>query len=428
MKILVVGAGGREHTFVWKIAQSPRVTRLYAAPGNAGMAQQAQCVDIASEDINGLLAFAQQEGIDLTLIGPENPLADGIVDRFQENGLTIFGPTQAAAQIEADKDFALELMHKYGIPTGDYRSFTDPEAARACVREWDRPLYLKASGLAMGKGAIPCPTPDAAFQAIEKVMVDRVFGAAGDRVVLMEWLEGEEVSISGFTDGEHIVYLVPSQDHKTIGEGDTGPNTGGMGAYAPVPVVTPGLQQEIYDRIMQPTVQALAAEGRPYRGILYGGIILTADGPKVIEFNCRLGDPEAQVVLPLLKTDLVDLLTGVCEGNLKDVSVEIDNRAATCVVIASGGYPGDYEKGYPISGVNRAEASDDVIPFHAGTAESNGRFVTSGGRILGVTALGDNIPASIRRAYQAVEKIRFKDMYCRKDIGHRALARLNAGA
>ncbi len=426
MKILIVGAGGREHTFVWKIAQSPRVTRLYAAPGNAGMAQQAQCVDIASEDIDGLLAFAQQEGIDLTLIGPENPLADGIVDRFQESGLTIFGPTQAAAQIEADKEFALELMHKYGIPTGDYRSFTDPEAARACVREWDRPLYFKASGLAMGKGAIPCPTADAAFRAIEKVMVDRVFGAAGDKVVLMEWLEGEEASIFGFTDGEHIVCLVPSQDHKTIGEGDTGPNTGGMGAYAPAPVVTPELQQEIYDRIMQPTVQALAAEGRPYRGILYGGIILTPDGPKVIEFNCRLGDPEAQVVLPLLKTDLVDLLTGVCEGNLKDVSVEIDNRAATCVVIASGGYPGDYKKGYPISGINRAEAPDDVVLFHAGTAGNDGRFVTNGGRILGVTALGNNIPASIQRAYQAVEKIEFKDMYCRKDIGHRALARLPA--
>ena len=424
MKILAVGNGGREHTYAWKIAQSPRLTKLYAAPGNPGMSRYAECVSIAADDIDGLLAFAEREAIDLTVVGPEGPLDLGIVDRFREKNLTIFGPTQSAAQIECDKDFALELMHKHGIPTGGYRTFTEASEAKAYVRNWQGPVYLKASGLAAGKGAIFCPTLDDALQAIDEVMVQHAFGAAGDKLVVMELLKGEEASIFGFTDGEHIVYLVSSQDHKTIGEGDTGLNTGGMGAYAPAPVVTPELQKEIQERIMEPTVRALAAEGRPFTGVLYGGIIVTDDGPKVIEFNCRFGDPEAQVVLPLLKTDLVDILLATCNGTLKDVDVELDPRAATCVVISSGGYPQSYQTGYPISGLEAAEALEGVVVFHAGTAAKDGQIVTNGGRVLGVTAVGDDIKAAIDLAYQAVDKISFEAHYCRRDIGHRALARL----
>ena len=424
MKILVVGGGGREHSYVWKIAQSPRVSQIYAAPGNPGMDRHAQCIDLGVEDIDGILAFATREKIDLTVVGPEIPLALGMVDRFQAEGLAVFGPTQAAAQIESDKDFALALMHKHGIPTARYSTFTEPAGARACVRSWGEPMWLKASGLAAGKGAIYCKTADDALETIDEVMVQRIFGAAGDKLVVMEHMEGEEASIFGFTDGENMVCISPSQDHKAIGDGDTGPNTGGMGAYAPPPVVTPELDREIYDRVMLPTVRALAEEGIPYTGILYGGIIITKDGPKVIEFNCRLGDPEAQVVLPLLKSDLVDILEATCTGGIGDVPVEIDNRAATCVVAASGGYPDSYETGYPITGIDEAEAMGDVVVFHAGTARTDGQLVTNGGRVLGITAVGDDIPASIQRAYQAVDKIDFKDMVSRTDIGYRAMERL----
>ncbi len=423
MKILVVGGGGREHTYVWKIAQSPRVSQIHAAPGNPGMARHAQCVDLGVEDIDGLLAYSIREKIDLTVVGPEIPLALGIVDRFREKGLAVFGPTQAAAQIESDKDFALALMHKHGIPTARYSTFTEPAGARACVRSWGEPMWLKASGLAAGKGAIFCETAGDALEVIDEVMVQRVFGAAGDKLVVMEHMEGEEASIFGFTDGENMVCISPSQDHKAIGEGDTGPNTGGMGAYAPPPVITPELDREIYDRVMLPTVRALAEEGIPYTGVLYGGLIITKDGPKVIEFNCRMGDPETQVVLPLLKTDLVEIMEATCNGSIGDVPAEIDNRAATCVVIASGGYPDSYEKGFPITGIDEAEALGDVVVFHAGTTEAGGQLVTDGGRVLGVTAVDDGIQASIRRAYEAVEKIDFKDMYCRRDIGYRALER-----
>lgn len=423
MKVLIVGKGGREHTFAWKISRSPKVSRIYAAPGNPGMAGHATCVDIGVDDLDGLVAFARRERIDLTVVGPEDPLANGLVDRFEAVGLRVFGPSQEAAQIEADKDFALRLMHKHGIPTGEYRTFTDPDEARGFVRDRGAPVVLKASGLAAGKGALVCHTLDEALRAVDRVLVDREFGDAGEKLVLMEYLEGEEASITGFTDGKHVVCIVPSQDHKTIGEGDTGPNTGGMGAYAPAPVVTPQMQKVILERVMLPTVNALAAEGRPYKGILYGGLIMTESGPRVIEFNCRLGDPEAQVVLPLLKTDLVDIMEAVSEGTLKDLEIELDDRAATCVVLASGGYPGAHQTGFAISGLDEAETGDDVLVFHAGTARRGGSTVTDGGRVLGVTAVGADIRASVNLAYEAIGKIQFENAYFRKDIGHRALER-----
>ncbi|MYC16503.1 MAG: phosphoribosylamine--glycine ligase [Gemmatimonadetes bacterium] len=421
MKLLVVGRGGREHAFVWKLAQSNKITGLYAAPGSPGMAQYAECVDISDSDLNGLADFAQREGIDISVIGPEAPLADGIVDVFAERGLAVFGPTQAAAQIEADKDFALELMHKYDIPTGAYETFVDAEIARERLGEWQHPLYLKVSGLAAGKGAIYCETLQDSYKTVDEVMVQRAFGDSGDKLVAMELLEGEEASIFGFSDGENVVCVVPSQDHKTIGEGDVGLNTGGMGAYAPAPVITPELFDDIVQRIMKRTVHALAQEGRPYKGILYGGIIVTADGPKVIEFNCRMGDPETQVVLPLIKTDFVDIIEAVCNGSVADLDIELDNRAATCVVMASGGYPEHYDTGFPISGIDLAEAPGNVMVFHAGTGREDGQLVTNGGRVLGVTAMGDTIKSSIDRTYEAVGKIDFDRAYFRRDIGHRAL-------
>lgn len=423
MKVLIVGKGGREHAFAWKISRSPKVRRVFAAPGNPGMAGHATCVDIGVDDLDGLVAFARRERIDLTVVGPEDPLANGLADRFEAVGLRVFGPSQKAAQIEADKDFALRLMHKHGIPTGEYRTFTDPDDARGFVRDWGAPVVLKASGLAAGKGALVCHTVDEALRAVDRVLVDREFGDAGEKLVLMEYLEGEEASITGFTDGEHVVCIVPSQDHKTIGEGDTGPNTGGMGAYAPAPVVTPQMQRIILERVMLPTVDALSAEGRPYKGILYGGLIMTESGPRVIEFNCRLGDPEAQVVLSLLKTDLVDIMEAVSEGTLNDLEIELDDRAATCVVLASGGYPGAYQTGFAISGLDEAETGDDVLVFHAGTARRGGSTVTDGGRVLGVTAVGEDIQASVNLAYEAIGKIQFENAYFRKDIGHRALER-----
>ena len=423
MKCLVVGKGGREHAFVWKLAQSSKITQLYAAPGSPGMARYAECVDIADSDLEGLADFARRESIDISVIGPEAPLADGIVDIFTARGLSVFGPTQAAAQIEADKDFALELMHKYDIPTGAYETFADAETARQCLEAWQHPLYLKVSGLAAGKGAIYCETLRDSLKTVDEVMVQRAFGDSGDKLIAMELLEGEEASIFGFSDGQNIVCIVPSQDHKTIGEGDVGLNTGGVGAYAPAPVITAELFDEIVQRIMNPTIRALASEGRPYKGILYGGIIVTPDGPKVIEFNCRMGDPEAQVVLPLLKTDLADIILAVCAGSVADLAIELDDRAATCVVMASGGYPEAYATGFPISGIDRAEALGDVVVFHAGTAYRDRQLVTNGGRVIGVTAIGDSIQSSIAHAYKAVGKIAFDNAYFRRDIGHRALNR-----
>ncbi|MGA1196923.1 MAG: phosphoribosylamine--glycine ligase [Candidatus Latescibacterota bacterium] len=423
MKVLVVGKGGREHAFVWKLAQSSKITKLYAAPGNPGMAQHAECVNITDSDIEGLADFAQKENIDITIIGPEGPLDAGIVDCFEARGLTVFGPTQKAAQIEADKDFALELMHKYKVPTAPFETYTDAETAKRQLKEWQHPLYLKVSGLAAGKGAIYCKDLEASYKTVDEVLVDHKFGTSGDKLVAMGLLEGEEASIFGFTDGKDIVCIVPAQDHKTIGEGDTGLNTGGMGAYAPAPIITPELFDDIVERVMKRTVDALAKEGRPYKGILYGGIIVTKDGPQVIEFNCRMGDPETQAVLSLMKTDLMDVVTAVCNGTVADLDIELDTRAATTVVMASGGYPVAHKVGFPISGIEDAEALNDVTVFHAGTNIKDGQLVTDGGRVLAINAVGNDIKASIDKAYEAVSKISFKDHYYRRDIGHRAIAK-----
>ena len=424
MRVMVVGGGGREHALCWKLAQSPKLTRLYAAPGNPGMAQVAECVPVKAMDLDGLVAFAQRERIDLTVVGPEDPLAAGIVDRFEAAGLRAFGPSQQAAEIEASKAFALGLMHKYGIPTADYAAFTDPEKAEAYLNRKRAPIVIKADGLAAGKGVIVCATMEEARQAIHQVMVDRNFGASGDRVVIMDYLEGEEASILALTDGEDAVLLAPSQDHKRIFDGDRGPNTGGMGAYAPTPVVTDAVLADVREWVVMRTLRALKAEGRVYRGILYAGIILTADGPKTIEFNSRMGDPETQAVLPLLEADLLDLFLAWVEGRVKEMSVPPPRRAAACVVAASEGYPGDFRKGIPISGLDALAEMTDVVAFHAGTEEQDGRVVTAGGRVVGVTAVADDLRSAIARAYEAVEQVRFEGVYYRKDIGHRALERL----
>ncbi|NKB67474.1 MAG: phosphoribosylamine--glycine ligase [Candidatus Latescibacteria bacterium] len=431
MKILVVGGGAREHAYVWKIAQSPLVKKIYAAPGNIGMAADAECIDLAADDIEQLAAFAQNQCIDLTVVGPEVPLAAGICDLFARRGLMIFGPSQAAAQIETSKEYALGLMHKYGIPTGQYRSFTDPDVARASIEEWRAPFVLKASGLAGGRGVVICQTREEALHSIDQIMREGIMGAAGQTLVLMEYLEGEEASVFGFSDGENLICLMPAQDHKPIGEGDTGPMTGGMGAYAPAPVITPQLQQQVYDQIMLPTIRALKAEGRPYTGILYGGLIITAQGPKVIEFNGRLGDPEAQVVLPLLKTDLVEIMLAACQGRLDQVNIAESDRAAACIVLSSQGYPTlpgvplpSAGQGVPITGLDTVAQRDDILVFHADTGLQDGQLATNGGRIVCITGLGDDVAAAIGHAYEAVDQINFKGKYCRRDIGHRALGRL----
>ena len=426
MKVLLVGKGGRENAIAWKIAQSPRLTKLYCAPGSAGMARYGECRDINVMDIDGQIAYAKEVAADLVVIGPENPLEAGIADRFEEEGFKVFGPSAAAARIETDKDFALSLMHKYDIPTGAFGTFTDPAAAKAYVSEQGAPIVLKAAGLAAGKGVIVATTLDEALAAVDEILVDAAFGAAGARLVVMEFLDGEEASIFGFTDGKDLVYSVSSQDHKRIGEGDTGPNTGGMGAYGPAPVVTPELEQEIYDRIMKPTVDAMAAEGAPFKGILYGGIIFTDKGPQVIEFNCRLGDPEAQVVLPLMKTDILDIFEAGVNGTIADIEIELDDGAACCIVMASDGYPAKYEQGFPIYGIDDAEALGDVTVFHAGTDSREGQLLTAGGRVLAVTGADRDIKSAIDRAYKAVVAITFENQYIRRDIGFRALARLES--
>ena len=390
------------------------------------MARYGECKAIDAMDIDGQIAYAKETSVDLVVVGPENPLEAGIVDRLEAEGFNVFGPSAAAARIETDKDFALDLMHRYGIPTGAFATFTDPLPAKEYVRKQGAPIVLKAAGLAAGKGVIVAKTLDQALEAVDEILVDAAFGAAGAKLVVMEYLDGEEASIFGFTDGKDLVYTVSSQDHKRIGEGETGLNTGGMGAYAPASVVTPELENEIYDRVMKPTIDALAAEGTPFKGILYGGLIFTAKGPQVIEFNCRLGDPEAQVVLPLMKTDILDIFEAAVNGRISEIDMELDERAACCVVIASKGYPTQYEKGFPITGIADAEALGDVIVFHAGTENRNGRLLTKGGRVLAVTGVDKDIPAAIDRAYRAADSIGFENRYMRRDIGYKALERLKS--
>ena len=425
MNILVIGGGGREHTLAWKLAQSPSATKLYAIPGNPGMAAVAECVSgISIEDNEAVVAFAEEHAIDLVVIGPEVPLTNGIVDAFEAAGILAFGPRKAAAELEGSKAFSKGLMKKYGIPTAKYEVFTDAEAAKDYVRQEGAPIVIKADGLAAGKGVIVAETCDEALAAVADIMEDQEFGAAGNRVVIEEFMEGEEASLLCFTDGETIVPMISSQDHKRAYDGDKGPNTGGMGTYAPAPVMTPAMIEATKEKILKPVIAAMKQEGRTYQGCLYAGLMITKDGPKVVEFNARFGDPETQVVLPLLKSDLVDIMVACAkgDGSLKDLDIAWSDGAAVCVVLASGGYPKSYRKGYEITGLDKAEALGCHV-FHAGTAERDGSVVTAGGRVLGVVAEAADVRAAVDKAYQGVNVIDFKDKMFRHDIAHRALER-----
>ncbi len=424
MKVLVVGSGGREHSLVWKIRQSPSVSKVYCAPGNAGIAQMAECVDIAATDLENLATFAEEKGVGLTVVGPELPLTMGIVDQFGEKGLRIFGPHRAAAEIEGSKVFCKYLLNKYGVPTATYRMFDDRDEAAAYVESIGSPMVVKADGLAAGKGVILSATKDDALKALDTIMVEKAFGEAGNRVVVEEFLVGEEASFIALTDGKTVVPLASSQDHKPIYDGDKGPNTGGMGAYSPAPVVTEEVHRKIMDEIMIPAIEGMASEGRPYRGVLYAGLMITDGQPKVLEFNARFGDPENQPIMMRMKVDIVPLLEACIDGSLEGMTVEWDPRWAVCVVMASEGYPGSYEKNKVIKGLDSVSQMRDVFVFHAGTASSGDVMVTNGGRVLGVTALGEDAKFAIDLAYSAVKKIRWDGAHYRSDIGKRALDRL----
>ena len=423
MKVAVIGGGGREHTLAWKLAQSPSVDKLYAIPGSAAMSEVAQCVDIALSDLDAITDYAKNEGIDMLVVGPEVPLTEGIADLAQSKGLAVFGPNKAAAQMEGSKVFAKNLMKKYHVPTAAYASFTDGDAAKAYIKEQGAPIVVKADGLAAGKGVVVAQTEEEAIEAVNAMMEDHIFGASGGRIVIEECMVGEEASLLAFVDGKTIVPMISAQDHKRIFDNDEGPNTGGMGAYAPAPVVTPEIRKEVEEKILKPVVDGLKQEGITYQGCLYAGLMITADGPKVVEFNCRFGDPETQVVLPLLKTDLLTIMRAVHDETLSFLNVEFKDESAACVVIASGGYPLSYGKGYEID-FGDSENTENVTVFHAGTAEKDGKIVTSGGRVLGVTATGKDLNAALSTAYKATEQIKFKDAFYRKDIGARALAAL----
>ena len=424
MKVLVVGSGGREHALVWKIAQSPRVRKIYCAPGNAGITQMAECLSISADDVKGLTAWAEKEKIALTVVGPEAPLTLGMVDIFRARGLRVFGPSQKAAEIEGSKAFTKELMKKYGIPTGESETFTDPAAAAKYIKGKGAPLVVKADGLAAGKGVIICRTVEEALSALDLIIVQKAFGAAGTKVVVEEFLEGEEASFLAFTDGETVLPLPTSQDHKAIYDNDQGPNTGGMGAYSPAPVVTEKVHREAMEKVMIPTVRGMAREGKKYQGVLYAGLMIKDEKPKVLEFNARFGDPEAQPLLMRLKSDLIPILEATIDGKLSHHKMELEDRSSVCVVMASGGYPGSYEKGKVISGLQEAARVRDAFVFHAGTALKEGKVVTNGGRVLGVTALGSGIQEAIQRAYEAVAKISWEGAYFRKDIGQKAIKRM----
>ena len=422
MKLLVLGGGGREHALNWKLAQSDRVSKIYCTPGNDGTDQLAENVAIAPNELDRLVDLARQQQIDLTVVGPEAPLAIGIVDRFQAEGLRIFGPTAQAARIEADKAYAKQLMREQAVPTAEARIFTEYQAARAYVASRDQAVVIKAAGLAEGKGVIVCDDPSDGLLALERVMKDRAFGDAGDTVVVEEKLTGQELSILAIVDGRSLYVLEASQDHKPVGDGDTGPNTGGMGAYTPVPIVTDAMMAQIEREILVPVVDGLTRRDVLYRGVLYAGLMLTTAGPKVLEFNCRFGDPEAQPILMRLRGDLVEVIEHAMAGTLDQIELDYDRRPAVCVVMASGGYPGKYEKGKVIEGLDRVAELSDVVAFHAGTARRDGQVVTNGGRVLGVTALGIDLADAQRRAYEAVDMIHFDGAYCRRDIAGKALA------
>lgn len=419
MNILVIGSGGREHALYWKLSESPQTEQIYAIPGNPGMGASAE---IALDDHAAILRFVKEHEIGLVVVGPEVPLMNGLVDELEAAGIRAFGPRANAAEIEGSKSFAKDLMKKYGIPTARYEVFTAAEPARAYIRQEGAPIVVKADGLAAGKGVIVAMTEQEALDAVDAIMEDHSFGDAGARVVIEEFMEGEEASLLAFTDGTTIRPMISAQDHKRAYDGDRGPNTGGMGTYAPAPVMTPEMTERAVEEILKPTIAAMAKEGRVYRGCLYLGLMVTADGPKVVEFNARFGDPETQVVLPLLDSDLVAIMCACADGTLADVPIRWKDGAAVCVVLASGGYPGHYDKGQEIHGLADAEAMGALV-FHAGTAMKDGKLVTNGGRVLGVVGRGADISSAVDAAYAAATKISFKDAYYRKDIAHRALER-----
>lgn len=420
MKILVVGGGGREHAITWKLSSSSLVDKIYAAPGNAGIEQVAECYGVEATDIDGLLQLAKEKSVDLVVVGPEAPLVEGIADRFRAEGIKIFGFSQGAARLEGSKVWAKEFMKRHSIPTGSFEICTDPDCARQSIEKGSAPFVIKADGLAAGKGVLIADSDDEAYDAVSKLMVEKVFGSAGERVILEEFLKGEEVSILALFDGRDYRLFVPSQDHKRAYDGDRGPNTGGMGAYAPVPMVDSELHERIVREIVEPTFNGIIEEDLSSPGVLYFGLIITADGPKVLEYNCRFGDPETQVILPLLNSDLVEVILAAVDGNLGSVDFSNSPNSAVCVVIASGGYPGSYKKGYEIAGLDKAE-DEGCIVFHAGTKKTDGKIVTSGGRVLGVTAVAGKIEEALEKVYRGVEAIDFRDSFYRKDIAAKAL-------
>jgi len=422
MKILVVGSGGREHTLVWKLAQSDQVEKIYTAPGNGGISRDSECVPIKAENIEVLAQFAQEKAIDLTVVGPEIPLSMGIVDLFQSKGMKIFGPTQKAAMIEGSKAFAKEFMTKYHIPTAPYKIFDNIDDALKFVKEIKYPVVIKADGLAAGKGAIIVKNLEDAEESLNKIMVEKVFKDAGDRVIIESKLSGEELTLLAFTDGSSVLPLLPSQDHKQVFDADEGPNTGGMGAFCPVPFASHRVLDNILDLVIEPAIRGMALEGSPFKGVLYAGLMITDYGPKVIEFNCRFGDPETQVVLPLLDHDLAEICMMVAEQKLSLDALNFKDQFCVGVVMASGGYPGNYSKGLPITGIEQAVAENRQV-FHAGTDYKDGGFYTSGGRVLTVSGEEENLQDAIACAYEGIGKIKFQDVHFRKDIADRASKR-----
>lgn len=421
MNILIIGSGGREHALAWKILQSPAVTCVYCAPGNPGTIRGARNVDIEADDLEGLLAFALQNNIGLTVVGPEMPLVAGITDLFEQNGLLVFGPSKAAAQLEGSKAYSKYIMQKYGIPTAKGASFTAIEDAKEYLHTMGTPVVIKADGLAGGKGVMLCHSEEEAADVLDAMMTLGQFGAAGSRVVIEEFLYGEEASFLAFCDGKNILSLPTSQDHKAVFDGDSGPNTGGMGAYSPAPVVDALIERTIMNDVMRPIVDGMAKEGHPYKGVLYAGLMIDRDKVKVLEFNCRFGDPETQPLLMRVKSDIVPVLLGVAKGDISGMTLNIDQRAAVCVVMASGGYPDKYETGFEIHGLRDAIDMSDAMIFHSGTTENNGKIYTAGGRVLAVTALGDTIEEAIKHAYAVAERINWSSLHMRRDIGQKAL-------
>jgi phosphoribosylamine--glycine ligase len=423
MKVLVIGGGGREHAIVWKLSQSRHVDKIYCSPGNAGISDLAECIDVGSGDFAGLVDFAKYEWIDLTVVGPEEPLSRGIVDAFEKEGKKILGPTRTAAQLESSKVFAKEFMRRYGIPSAEYSVFTSSLHAEEYVRMKGTPIVIKANGLAAGKGVFIAGTMDEAMEAIRLIMKERAFGEAGERVVIEECIQGEEASFMAFLDGKTVIPMASSQDHKRIFDNDKGPNTGGMGAYSPAPVITKEMEDLIMEQVMWPVMKGLKAEGIPYKGILYAGLMIRNNMPYVLEFNCRLGDPETQPVLSRLESDFMEVALAMINGKLSEADIRWKPDSSVCVVLASEGYPGNYRKGKVITGLDSLKKESDVLVFHAGTSYDNGTLVTSGGRVLGVTAIGKDIGEAKEKAYEAIGKIHFDGMQYRKDIADRALKR-----